>query len=383
MKKVIVFISLAILIMGFTACDQPAASPAAPELQPSPPLGPVVVKQTGGTGVLVAECKDRRYIISTADYIIEGTVLRVESKWNEDRSSILTYTDLSIGNYVKGPLFAQDRLQIVTPGGTVGDITQVVEDQPIFHEGKMVRIYFQEIEGEFHIVCAQFGVEERQVTSGLNMRNPEQARASEIVVIKIIDNEGKPVSGVRIYSTIQLGDTVNTAQLGDTAGDGTLATFFKEPGDYQLSARTGEAGEPGFAEAKGIGMINIIPSTIEFKAFDGIVPPMPPGQTYTGEQHYKRGMTVRFSFKNTGDREIILNNSAPWKIQSREGEIIFEPIALQAVVQLAPGEDKEWAWNQKDKDDLQVNEGSYIVILKCSEGEYGLRFGLIHERLMY
>jgi uncharacterized GH25 family protein len=46
------------------------------------------------------------------------------------------------------------------------------------------------------------------------MRNPEQARASEIVVIKITDNEGKPVSGARIYST---------AQLGDTAGDGTLA----------------------------------------------------------------------------------------------------------------------------------------------------------------
>jgi hypothetical protein len=87
-------------------------------------------------------------------------VHRVESKWNEDRSSILTYTDLSIEEYVKGAPFAQDRLQIITPGGTVCDITQVIEDQPIFHEGKRVRIYFQEIDGEFHIVCAQFGVEE-------------------------------------------------------------------------------------------------------------------------------------------------------------------------------------------------------------------------------
>jgi len=87
-------------------------------------------------------------------------VRRVESKWNEDKSGILTYTDLSIDRYVKGATFAQDRLQIITPGGTVGDVTQVVEDQPIFHEGKRVRIYFQEIEGEFHIVCAQFGVEE-------------------------------------------------------------------------------------------------------------------------------------------------------------------------------------------------------------------------------
>jgi hypothetical protein len=36
-----------------------------------------------------------------------------------------------------------------------------VEDQPIFHEGKRVRIYFEEVNGEFFIVCSQFGVEER------------------------------------------------------------------------------------------------------------------------------------------------------------------------------------------------------------------------------
>ena len=131
-----------------------------PGLQPPPSPSPVTVKQAGGAGALIAECRDRQYIISTADYIVEGTVRRVESKWNEDKSGIFTYTDLSIEKYVKGAPFAQDRLRIITPGGTVGDITQVVEDQSIFHEGKRVRIYFQEIDGEFHIVCAQFGVEE-------------------------------------------------------------------------------------------------------------------------------------------------------------------------------------------------------------------------------
>jgi plastocyanin len=115
------------------------------------------------------------------------------------------------------------------------------------------------------------------------------------------------------------------------------------------------------------------------QAFEGIPPLLPPGYTYTGEQHYRLGMIVRFSFKNTGDTKIILNNSAPWKIQSREGEIVFEPIALQAIVQLAPGEDKEWTWNQKDKDDRQVSEGGYMVVLECSEGEYGLRFWIMPE----
>ena len=146
-------VSLSIILAGCTA--------TVPESQPSPSPGPVVVKQAGGAAALIAECQDRQYIISTSDYIIEGTVLGVESKWNEDKTGILTYTDLSIEKYVKGNPFAQDKLQIITPGGTVGDITQVVEDQPIFHEGKRVRMYFQETDGEFHIVCAQFGVEER------------------------------------------------------------------------------------------------------------------------------------------------------------------------------------------------------------------------------
>jgi len=95
-----------------------------------------------------------------------------------------------------------------------------------------------------------------------------------MVIIKIIDDAGKSVSGVRIYSP---------EYLGDTAKDGSLATFFKEPGDYELGARKGETGEPGFAEAKS--MISIIPSPIELRAFEGIIPLLPPGETYTGEQH--------------------------------------------------------------------------------------------------
>ena len=222
--------------------------------------------------------------------------------------------------------------------------------------------------GLLSLCCLSSG---SQVTNDLNMQNSNQARTSEIVVIKIIGEGGKPVSGVRVYSP---------EYLGDTAVDGSLRTFFKEPSDYQLFARKGKTGEPGFAETKGV--ISINPGPIELQAFDGIEPLLPPGETYTGEQHYKPGMTVRFNFKNIGDTEIILNNSAPWKIQSREGAIIFEPVALQAIVQLAPGEYKEWTWNQEDKNELQIVEGGYMVVLKCSEGEYGLRFWIIPKGMI-
>jgi hypothetical protein len=124
------------------------------------PAGEIVVKQAGGAGMLIADCGDRDYISNTADYIIEGTVEKVESRWNENKTSIFTYSDLSIDKYVKGAPFAENKLQIITPGGTVGEVSQWVEDQPIFHEGKKVRIYFQEINGEFSIVCGSCGVEE-------------------------------------------------------------------------------------------------------------------------------------------------------------------------------------------------------------------------------
>jgi len=149
----VIFISVGLVISSSACLNEPAGAPL--------PGGQVIVKQSGGAGMLIKECTDKSYITQTADYIVEGTVEKVESRWNEERTGIFTYTDLRIEYYVKGAPFAENTLQIVTPGGTVGEITQAVEDQPILHEGKKVRIYFQEVDGEFSIVCGPFGVEER------------------------------------------------------------------------------------------------------------------------------------------------------------------------------------------------------------------------------
>lgn len=124
------------------------------------PEGKITVKQSGSAELLIAECANKSYITEMADYIIEGTIEKVESKWNEEINYIFTYAEIRIEKYVKGTPFTENKLQIITPGGTVGGISQWVEDQPIFHEGKKVRIYFQETNGEFSIVCAQMGAEE-------------------------------------------------------------------------------------------------------------------------------------------------------------------------------------------------------------------------------
>lgn len=139
------------VISSFACSSQPGGGP---------PTGQIIVEQSGGAAALIAQCADRAYITQTADYIVEGTVVKVESQWNEARTSIYTYTYLRIDSYVKGAPFAQNEMQIVTPGGTVGDITQVVEDQPIFHQGKKVRIYLEEVNGQYVILCGPNGVEE-------------------------------------------------------------------------------------------------------------------------------------------------------------------------------------------------------------------------------
>ena len=149
----IVFILVSLVISSSACLNEPAGAPL--------PGGQVIVKQSSGAGLLIKECGDKSYITQIADYIVDGTVEKVESKWNEERTGIFTYTGLRIENYVKGTPFAENTLQIVTPGGTVGEISQWVEDQPILYEGKKVRIYFQEVNGEFSIVCGPFGVEER------------------------------------------------------------------------------------------------------------------------------------------------------------------------------------------------------------------------------
>ena len=149
------FLAMAILLLPILVACTPQTTPPT-----APPQAEVIVRQSGGAGALIAECGDKNYVARVSDYIIEGRVEKVEAMWNQDKSQILTYTNLSIEKYVKGAPFPQKKLKIVTAGGTVGEISQWVEDQPIFHEGKRVRIYFEKLDGEFAIVCAQFGVED-------------------------------------------------------------------------------------------------------------------------------------------------------------------------------------------------------------------------------
>ena len=148
----LIFVPVISSLLVMTGCTA-VPSPVLPE------ENPVIIRQSGGAGAILAECQDKNYLSSVADYIIEGTVTGVESRWNEENTGIFTYSDLTVTIYIKGTFLPTNTFQIVTPGGTVGDIAQVIEDQSLFHEGKRVRLYLKKVNDEFSIICGRFGVE--------------------------------------------------------------------------------------------------------------------------------------------------------------------------------------------------------------------------------
>ena len=85
--------------------------------------GRVIVKQSGGSSMLSAQCNDPSYIENTSDYIVEGEITSTESKWVENKGSegrnINTYSNFTIERYIKGKPLTYDKIQIVTDGGCI------------------------------------------------------------------------------------------------------------------------------------------------------------------------------------------------------------------------------------------------------------------------
>jgi hypothetical protein len=110
----------------------------------------VIRHSSGGQNMLIAECADPSYVENTSTFIIEGTVEKVESKWNLEENFIHTYSDFRIENYIKGTPLEEDVIQIITDTGCVGEICQSSEHDPIMTEGRK-RLYIVEYDGKYRI----------------------------------------------------------------------------------------------------------------------------------------------------------------------------------------------------------------------------------------
>jgi hypothetical protein len=100
-------------------------------------------------GPIARECFNKSYLIETADYIIEGTIEKVEVK-RDMETGIYSYVHMTIDKYLKGKPLPTNKIQI-----------NVTVRAPLtFHEGKKVRVYLKGSEERLLIFCGHYGVEE-------------------------------------------------------------------------------------------------------------------------------------------------------------------------------------------------------------------------------
>jgi hypothetical protein len=82
-------------------------------------------------------------LTNLADTVVLGTVVSSSSHWNTEHNNIYTEVVVSVTDSLKGS--AGKMITIIVPGGTVGEITQWVEDTSTFMSGELVGLFLEEL----------------------------------------------------------------------------------------------------------------------------------------------------------------------------------------------------------------------------------------------
>lgn len=141
---------LLLVILWLAGCALAGETPSAPvmEAQPGGTSSESVMVSTGG----LMEKLDLEALTSMGQVILVGKVEALQSRWNDDRSLILTDVRLSVEQVVKGSA-DQKEITVVVPGGQVGDVGQTVSAVPRFAEGERVLLFLERDEkGAFQVV---------------------------------------------------------------------------------------------------------------------------------------------------------------------------------------------------------------------------------------
>lgn len=77
-----------------------------------------------------------------ADVILTGKVTQKKSGWNENKTRIYTKTTLQVKEYLKG-INKGNSVEIIYPGGEVGDIGEVYTHMPTFEDNEEVLVFLK------------------------------------------------------------------------------------------------------------------------------------------------------------------------------------------------------------------------------------------------
>jgi hypothetical protein len=82
-------------------------------------------------------------LVSRADQISVVDVVSVNSAWNEGHDQITTTIDVKVVDSWKGTAAPPNHLQVVQPGGSVGEIEMRVDGMPRFQVGERTLLFLR------------------------------------------------------------------------------------------------------------------------------------------------------------------------------------------------------------------------------------------------
>ncbi len=77
-----------------------------------------------------------------SDVVVRGTVVRVESRWNQDKSRIITDNEILVSQVLKGNVTGKT-VVAMQPGGVVGEVGQAVHGVATFNLGEEVVVFLE------------------------------------------------------------------------------------------------------------------------------------------------------------------------------------------------------------------------------------------------
>ncbi|MDD5186954.1 MAG: PKD domain-containing protein [Methanoregula sp.] len=155
-----------------------------------------------------------------SDAIVIGTVDHSDCQWNTENTHIITTTYISVSDTLKGNP-RSNLIPVTTMGGTIGDISEWVEDQPILVQGMDVGLFLKETQqGQYAVYGLYQGVyplESKRKASGKEGSDTSKALSTDIFT--------QQVQSILAGTPLELSKTITEhIQERVTAGSPVIST---------------------------------------------------------------------------------------------------------------------------------------------------------------
>ena len=136
-----------------------------------PSDGILRIKEVNNNLIILGNyCGSKNYVNKNADFIIEGTLKKVDENWNIDYTSHTINAEFYVEKFIKGRPFDVKQINILDIINFDIDTYRdnFREDpnyfgtrgRPNFKEGEKIRLYLVEWQETLNILCGNYGVEE-------------------------------------------------------------------------------------------------------------------------------------------------------------------------------------------------------------------------------